>query len=138
MSEIGSAIKGIVAERQRSEAEAAAVRAAKLAAFRDATPTVRKVLRELGDRKWGKFPLRALRYKVRVNRDDLTWVLRPQWEFLREATDEEVTVRLFKKPASGPQDFCLQVEALNERVLTPGLAKDDLEKTIARVVQWLF
>ena len=138
MSEIGSAIKEIVEERRRSEAEAAATQAAKLAAFREATATVKKVLSELGDRKWGKFPLRSLRYTVRIDPDELTWILAPQWAFLREEANEEVTVRLFKKPAGGPQDFCYQVDAVNERVLTAGLARDDLEKTIARVVHWLF
>jgi hypothetical protein len=138
MSEIGSAIQENVAERRRSEAEAAATQAAKLAAFREAAPTVKQVLRELGDRKWGQFPLRALRYTVRADPEELTWVLNPQWGFLREEADEAVTVRLFKKPASGPRDFCFQVDAVNERVLTAGLGRDDLEKTIVRVVPWLF
>jgi hypothetical protein len=138
MSEIVSAIQEIVAERRRNEAEAAAARAAKLAAFKECTPTVRKILSELGDRKWGKFPLRSLRYSLRDQEEDFCWILSPQWAFLREEVDEDITVRLFKKPGGGPQDFCFQVDAVNERLLTSGLAGEDLEKTIARVVHWLF
>lgn len=139
MSKIKNAIDELQEQRRRNEAEAASAVAQMEAEFKTLTPMVLGTLRELGDRRWGRFPARALRYRIDINAENMTWTLVPRFAFMLQDGDRTVGIRLAKRHAgAGTQVLGFQVDVCDERISTEGTTKEDLEQGLLKVVHWLF
>jgi len=138
MSKIKNAIDELQEQRRRNEAEAVDALAQMEAEFKTVTPIVMQSLRELGDRRWGRFPMRALRYRIDTNSESLTWTLVPRFGFMLQDGDRTVGIRLVKRRSAGASALHFQVDICDERVPTEGLTREDLEQALLKLVHWLF
>lgn len=135
---IKNAIDELQEQRRRNEAEAAGTRTQTEAEFKALTPMVTQMLRELGDRRWGRFPARALRYRLVTDSENLTWTMVPRLAFLLKDGDRSVVIRLAKRRAAQEIVLHFQVDVCDERVPTEGVTPEDLEQALSRLVHWLF
>lgn len=139
MSRIKNAIDELQEQRRRNEAEKASADAQMEGEFKALTPMVAQTLRELGDRRWGRFPARFLRYRVDINPENKTWVLIPRFGFMLQDGDRTVGIRLTRRHAAGGATAShFQVDVCDERVPTEGTTREDLEQAMLKLVHWLF
>jgi hypothetical protein len=139
MNKIKNAIDELQEQRRRNEAKQASDQAQMESEFKALTPMVAQTLRELGDRRWGRFPARFLRYRIEISAESKTWVLIPRFAFMLQDGDRTVGIRLTKRHVTGGATAShFQVDVCDERVPTEGTTREDLEQAMLKLVHWLF